>query len=390
MMVEDYNFDDIRSFEDSEVDEKLRYLLRDKDFQQVLHFLFKDDSKIEQARFALENIHTINELQSNFMSPLIDELILERSTDGQTTGGLENLDKSKSYLFISNHRDILLDSALMNYLIVKEGMNATEIAIGDNLLIKKWIEYALKLNRAFVIRRNLPARELLLASNKVSNYIRENIALKNVSVWIAQSEGRTKDGNDKTQPALLKMLNLSNHNDLVAGFNELRIVPLSISYEIEPCSISKVAELYKKQTKNYTKTREDDFRSMEEGLIRPKGRIHFEFGKPISLNNNFFIREEPISARIKKLAEYIDQQIYRNFKLWPNNYIAEDILNDTNSNASHYTNGQVLRFKAMLKDALGLIAGDSKEIHSMFLRMYVNPLHNQRECTKESFELHSL
>jgi 1-acyl-sn-glycerol-3-phosphate acyltransferase len=211
-----------------------------------------------------------------------------------TSSGLENLDKSKSYLFISNHRDIILDSAMLNYLIVLEGMNTTEIAIGNNLLIENWIEYAVKLNRAFVVRRNLPAREMLMASKKLSEYIRRNITKKNNSVWIAQREGRTKDGFDKTQIALLKMLNLSNINEFGEGFKELQIVPISISYEIEPCGISKVNELYKKNTEGFEKTQEDDLRSMGHGLVNPKGRVHFAFGKPITDQIDVFAKEATI------------------------------------------------------------------------------------------------
>jgi hypothetical protein len=267
----------------------------------------------------------------------------------------------------------------MNYLIVREGMNTTEIAIGNNLLIEKWIEYTVKLNRAFVVRRNLPVRELLMASKKLSEYIRRDITLKNTSAWIAQREGRTKDGNDKTQIALLKMLNLSNIKEFSEGFKELRIVPLSISYEIEPCGISKVAELYKKQTEGFEKTQEDDLRSMGEGLIRPKGHVHFGFGEPILSRIDAFAEEETVSAQIEKLADHIDQQIYSNFRLWPNNYIAEDILNNTENNAAHYTPEQHARFSAMLDEAASVIPGEAETIRTMFLQMYVNPLINKRK-----------
>jgi hypothetical protein len=267
----------------------------------------------------------------------------------------------------------------MNFLIVLKGMNTTEVAIGNNLLIEDWIEYAVKLNRAFVVRRNLPARELLMASKKLSEYIRRDITQKNTSVWIAQREGRTKDGNDKTQLALLKMLNLSNIHEFAEGFKSLRIVPLSISYEIEPCGISKVAELYLRQTEGFEKTQDDDLRSMGEGLTRPKGRVHFGFGEPIVDQIDWGPETETISNQIEKLADYIDQKIYSNFHLWPNNYIAEDILNNTRSNSEHYTSEQYDRFVAMLEEAVSLIPGDSGIIRTMFLQMYVNPLVNKRK-----------
>ena len=378
-MVHKINFDDIRPFDDSEVNQSLRILLQDEGFQHILQFIFKDQEKIDQIKLLLSHVHTIKDLQLKFMYQMVDDLILKKSTDGLTSSGLDLLDKNASYLFISNHRDIILDSAIMNFLIVLEGMNTTEIAIGNNLLIEKWIEYTVKLNRAFVVRRNLPVRELLMASQKLSEYIRRDITRKNTSVWIAQREGRTKDGNDKTQQSLLKMLNLSNIHEVGEGFKELRIVPLSISYEIEPCGISKVAELYKKQTEGFEKTQEDDLRSMGEGLVRPKGRVHFGFGEPITSQIDLIRKDEPISNQIEKLAEIIDSNIYSNFKLWPNNYIAEDILNQTNTNLNQYTSEQFDRFTMMLNEAVETISGDKEVIRTMFLQMYVNPLINKRK-----------
>jgi len=378
-MVHKINFDDIRPFDDSEVNYYLRLLLEDEGFQHILEFIFKDQTKIDQIKLLLAHVHTIKDLQLKFVYQLVDDLILKKSTDGLTYSGLDQLDKNTSYLFISNHRDIILDSAIMNFLIVLEGMNTTEIAIGNNLLIEKWIEYTVKLNRAFVVRRNLPVRELLMASKKLSEYIRRDVTQKNTSVWIAQREGRTKDGNDKTQLALLKMLNLSNIHEVGEGFKELKIVPLSISYEIEPCGISKVAELYKKQTEGFEKTQEDDLRSMGEGLVRPKGHVHFGFGEPITSQIDLIGNDEPISTQIEKLAEIIDNKIYSSFKLWPNNYIAEDILNGTSNNLDQYTAEQFNRFAAMLDEAVELISGEKDVIRNMFLQMYVNPLINKRK-----------
>ena len=232
-----------------------------------------------------------------------------------------------AYLFISNHRDIILDSAILNYIQVAAGMNTTEIAIGNNLLVYDWIEHIVKLNGAFVVKRNLPARELLTASKSLSAYIRKTITEDNVSVWIAQREGRTKNGCDQTQQALLKMLNLSNCADFASGFRELQIVPLSISYEREPCGISKVEEIYKKEREGYVKTQSDDLKSMAFGLTRPKGRVHFAFGEPIDARLDEIAKCENQQESIQKLAEQIDACIYRNYKLWPYNYLAADMLN---------------------------------------------------------------
>ncbi len=383
-MVQLNNFDDIRPFNDSEVNPNLQLLLNDNQFNGILQFLFRDKDRIAQMKYAITNIHSVKELQLGLMYKLIEDLIIKKSTDGLFASGLENLDKNTSYLFISNHRDIVLDSALMNYIIAREGMNTTEIAIGNNLLIEKWIDIIVKLNRAFVVRRNLPIRELLVASKKLSEYIRLDITGKNSSVWIAQREGRTKDGNDKTQTALIKMLNLSNSGGVIEGFKELKIVPLSISYEVEPCGFSKVDEMYKKRTEGYEKTQEDDLKSMGEGLIRKKGRVHFGFGQPINPEIDLLDAAEPVQSQIEKIADIIDRQIYSNFKLWPNNYIAEDILNNSKANSSKYTTEQFDAFTDMLNEANAVIPGDKNVIREMFLQMYVNPILNKRNTQVEA------
>jgi len=383
-MIPKINFDDIRPFNDSEVDKYIQLLLQDPYFMHILEFIFKVPEKIDQAKSQLLQIHTVKDLQYKFVYHIIENLILKPSTDGLTSSGLENLDNTKSYLFISNHRDIILDSALLNYLIVLKGMNTTEVAIGNNLLIESWIEYAVKLNRAFVVRRNLPVRELLLASKKLSEYIRRDITRKNTSVWIAQREGRTKDGNDKTQTSLLKMLNLSNINEFNEGFKELCIVPLSISYEIEPCGTSKVDELYKRKTEGFEKTQKDDLRSMGHGLVNPKGRVHFAFGEPLNGQLDELAKEATIGEQIEKLGDYIDKQIYLNFKLWPNNYIADDLLNNSTTHSDNYTEIEYKNFLNLLENALKEIPGDQEVIRSMYLQMYANPLINKRNSVEVS------
>lgn len=381
-MCENFIFDDIRPYHDSEVNQQINIVLNDPEFHRIMKkFIFKDENKITGIKQLLSGINSIKELQGKFMYPLIEDLILKPSTDGVTCTGLENLDETKSYLIISNHRDIILDAAILNYLIFREGLHTTEIAIGDNLLIADWIEHAVKLNRAFEVKRNLPVSELMAASKKLSAYIRQDITERNISVWIAQREGRTKDGCDKTQPSLLKMINLSNEKSFVEGFRELRIVPLSISYEIEPCGISKVDELYKKETEGFTKTQADDLKSMAYGLMNPKGRINFAFGRPMQTAIDVMDKKEQLSEKIEALADYIDQRIYRNYKLWPNNYIAADILRNENKYTSEYDQEQYNSFVKMLDEALETIDGEPNRIKEMFLLMYANPLINRENLT---------
>lgn len=371
------NYDDIRPYEDHEVNHYINVLLKDEVFQEVLQFIFRDEEKMQEAKKMLSRIQTVNELQMTFMLSLVKDWIIAKTTSGVTWSGLDTLDKSKSYLFISNHRDIILDSAILNYIIVSAGMNTTEVAIGNNLLIYDWIEHAVKLNRAFVVKRNLPVRELLVESKKLSQYIREAITKRNRSVWIAQREGRTKDGNDQTQQALLKMLNLSNKKDFVEGFKELKIVPLSISYEREPCGISKVEELYKRESEGFEKTQKDDLKSMAFGLTRPKGRVHFAFGKPIDAPLADFAKADNVNESIQQLANYIDLRIYKNYKLWPNNYLAADLLTGKNNHADKVEDATREKFSELLHDLVATIGnGNPERQQELFLQMYANPLMN--------------
>ncbi|MDD4425444.1 MAG: glycerol acyltransferase, partial [Mariniphaga sp.] len=265
----------------------------------------------------------------------------------------------------------------------EKGMNTTQIAIGNNLLLYPWIEHAVKLNRAFIIKRNLPPRELLEASIKVSHYIRKSITQENLSVWIAQREGRTKNGFDKTQVSMLKMLNMSNTQNLSEGFNELHIVPVAISYEIEPCGLAKMKELIKKEHYGQTKTSKDDLKSMSMGIFNPKGKIHFSFGNPVEINFGAGKTKEQQNTQLKELAELIDKQIYSNFKLWPNNYIAYDMLNPEPRFQHKYSTHEKKNFTLMIEQAMIHIDFPITDIRERFLKMYANPVINRLKVTEQ-------
>ena len=277
------NYDDIRPYTDKEVRSKMKLMLKDPAFDKVLMHMFKVRPKVNVVKLQLRMLRSIRQFQGTFIYDILRRIV-SNTTNGLSSRGSEKLDNDKAYLFISNHRDIILDAGLLNFLIFEKGMNTTQIAIGDNLLLYDWIKHAVKLNRAFVIKRGLPPRELMKASMKVSKYIRKSILDDNMSSWIAQREGRTKDGNDKTQPSVLKMLNLSSKKSISEGFNELNIVPVSISYEIEPCGLAKMKELIKKEHYGQLKTSKDDLKSMSMGMFNPKGRIRFNFGEPLKID----------------------------------------------------------------------------------------------------------
>jgi 1-acyl-sn-glycerol-3-phosphate acyltransferase len=372
----EYNFDDIRPYTDKEVREKIKTMVKDPAFERVLMYLFKNRPKVEMVKLQLRMIRKIKQLQGTFVYDLL-RWIINKTSDGLQCMGLDKLDKTKPYLFISNHRDIILDAALLNYLIFEKGMNTTQIAIGNNLLLYEWIEHAVKLNRAFIIKRNLPPRELMEASQKVSAFIRKSITEDNLSVWIAQREGRTKDGFDKTQESMLKMLNMSNKKSFSEGFKELNIVPVSISYEIEPCGLAKMKELIKKEHYGQKKTDKDDLKSMSMGMFNPKGRMRFSFGQSIEVNFDEAKTKEQQNQQIKELAEMIDNQIYANFKLWPNNFIAYDMLMPEPKFKHKYTSHEKKVFKTMLDQAMIFIDFPITDIQERFLKMYANAVINK-------------
>jgi 1-acyl-sn-glycerol-3-phosphate acyltransferase len=370
------NFDDIRPYTNDEVPEKIQLLLNDPVFDRVLTHIYPDEGTIRKVKFLLSKVKTIEDIQFSLIYELLEN-VLRTTTRGLTCDGLEHLEKDKAYLFISNHRDIILDSALLNLLIYKNGMNTTQIAIGSNLLILDWIIHAVKLNRTFIINRDASVRELLTASQKVSEYIRKSITKDNISVWIAQREGRTKDGFDKTQISLLKMLNMSNKNDFAKGFSKLNIVPVSISYEIEPCGVSKVREMIKKETEEgYVKTSKDDLKSMARGMFGQKGRIHFSFGEPLNREVSAFDCTQKPNELYQQLATSIDTHIHGQFKLWPNNFIAYDLLFEGERFSDEYSENDVKAFNKLIADAQAEIGENPDEVKARYLKMYATPVVN--------------
>ncbi len=373
------NFDEIRPYTDKEVRSKMKLMLKDPALDKVLMHMFKVRPKVKMVKLQLRMIRSIRQFQGTFIYDILRRII-SNTTDGLSCRGVEKLDSDKAYLFISNHRDIILDAGLLNFLIFEKGMNTTQIAIGDNLLLYDWIEHAVKLNRAFVIKRGLPPRELMKASMKVSKYIRKSIQEDNMSGWIAQREGRTKNGNDKTQPSVLKMLNLSNNKSISEGFNELNIVPVSISYEIEPCGLAKMKELIKKEHYGQLKTSKDDLKSMSMGMFNPKGRIRFNFGEPLKIDFEDVKTKAEQNEQIEKITKLIDKHIYLNYKLWPNNYIAYDMLMEEHRFNNKYTHAEEKRFKMMIEQAMIFIDFPITDIQTRFLRLYANPVINKLEA----------
>ena len=331
-------FDAIRPFYDSEINDAILDVVNHPMMKAMMNFTFPD-SEDEVWKEQLRKTHSIRDFQCNFIYHTIQK-VLEKSSDGLTTSGFEKLDKGESYLFISNHRDILLDTTLLNVALFEHGLVMTASAIGDNLVKKDFLNTLAKLNRNFLVQRGLTPREMLLSSKTLSEYIGHLLQHENRSVWIAQREGRTKDGNDETNPGVLKMLGMgSDESNLMDYFKKIKIVPVSISYEYDPTDVLKIPQLMAEANNEvYIKEKNEDFMTLLSGVMGQKKRIHIHIGDVLDkeidgIKNEF----ENSNKQIQALAQVIDDSILKNYKLWPTNYIAYDILNKTNEHAPLYT-----------------------------------------------------
>lgn len=377
-MAENLKFDEIRPFRDNEVPEVIKSLCEVPYFLNILGRLIPN-VPVEAIVAKLKSLRSVSEFQHEFIIPYLRGLE-KNCTDGITASGLEGLDPKGGYIFMSNHRDIILDSAFMNVMLDVAGLNTTEIAIGSNLLIYDWIVDLVKLNKSFVVKRDLPVRQMMEASATLSAYIRDRITEGHQNIWIAQREGRSKDGNDKTQGAVLKMLNLSGKSDIISNFTELNIVPVAITYEYDPCDALKAYQYQQKRDNpEYKKSKNEDLTHMSTGLNGRKGHVHFAFGTPIN-------SELPKLAGMAKndqitaIAEMIDRQIYTNYRLYPDNYIALDAINGEAKHSDHYTKEQRDAFMAYADQKIAAIDGaDHDYVLGQMLQAYANPLINQEK-----------
>ena len=369
-----FDFEDIRPYNDEEINPALKRITSVPIFGKILDYLFPDRPNEE----IISEIHTITsaiEFQKVFMHAAIRSIV-KQTSNGLTCSGFDNIDPDNAYLFIANHRDILLDSAILQILLVEHNFETSEITFGSNLMTSEFIIDAGKVNRMFKVVRNGTKREMLTNLKRLSAYMRYTITGKNTSLWIAQRKGRTKDGNDKTEPGLLKMLNISGTDNFIENFTELNIVPLTISYEYEPCDVLKVMELYSSLKAPYKKSPGEDLNSIITGITQQKGRIHFSVGKPIN-DKLYEIEERANNDKINQLTRMIDKQIYENYKLWKTNYIAYDILYNDNKYANFYTFEEKEVFKKYISTQLNNIKGDKKILEKIFLNIYANPVENK-------------
>lgn len=378
-------FDEIRPYSPEELPKILEELLSDSDFIEVIKKVLPD-TPIEALANILRNCKTNLDVQKNIFYGLLHDII-KKCSDGFSFDSSQIADKNKGYTFISNHRDIVLDSGFLSVGLIDNGFPTTvEIAIGDNLLIYPWIKKLVRVNKAFIVQRALSMRQMLEASARMSRYIHFAVTQKQENIWIAQREGRAKDSNDRTQDSVLKMLAMGGNGDVIDSLKELNIVPLSLSYEYDPCDFLKAQEMQlKRDVEGFKKSQQDDLVNMQTGIFGYKGRIHFQTGPCIN-DELEALRGLPKVEIFTKVSEIIDRYIHRNYRMYPANYIACDMLNGNKAMAEHYTAEDKAKFEAYLEKKISLINIPDKDIDFLrerILTMYANPAINHLHAIKE-------
>lgn len=375
-------FDAIRPYTPEELPKVFDELLADEQFCVIMQSFFKD-VPLELLKKKLYACPDNLSVQKAFFYPLLEQLMAKCSTGLDMN--VEALpDKTQNYTFISNHRDIVLDSALLCKLLIDCGFpNTVEIAIGDNLLIYPWIKKLVRVNKSFIVQRSLTMREMLQSSKCMSEYMHFAVNEKHENIWIAQREGRAKDSNDRTQESVLKMMAMGGEGSAVERLADLNIVPLSISYEYDPCDYLKAKEFQlKRDNPEFKKSREDDLQNMQTGIFGFKGKVHYHAAPCI---NSWLSELEtlPKGEFFGEVARRIDLDIHRNYCLFACNYIAADLLAAENKYAAHYTQEEKAQFEAYLASRIAMIDLENKDedfLRQTILTMYANPLKNQEQA----------
>ena len=372
-------FDPIRPFEPDELPDVFDRLLQNEQFSSVLAYLYPDVPK-EALAAKMHACKDNLDFQKTFCYGFLVQLLARLSKGCDID--IASLDTDSRYTFISNHRDIVLDSALLDKLLIDAGFNTTcEIAIGDNLLKLPWVKDLVRVNKSFIVERALSMREMLMASKRLSEYMHFVIAEKNDNVWIAQREGRAKDSNDRTQEAILKMMVMGGEGSIIDRLKQLHLVPLAISYEYDPCDYLKAAELQaRRDNPSWQKGPMDDVTSMQTGIMGYKGYIHYQCADCIDSYLDTIPADTPKTELFRLIADHIDRQIFAGYRLYPNNYVALDLLHGDSAHADHYTAEDKAQFEAYLKDQLDKIEMEGKDnayLREQILKMYANPAINQ-------------
>ncbi len=337
---------------------------------------FFPDQSPDFLKGILKNVKSIDEFQVLVMSRFV-EWVLEHTVTNFTYDGISNIDPQKRFLALSNHRDIIFDPAITQLVLFRNNIPLTEIAVGDNLVSSETIEYLLRSNRMIKVIRGITARELYLSSQMLSKYIRLNITNQRSSIWLAQRQGRTKNGYDLTEQGLLKMLDMSgSSDDFQKNFEELNIIPMSISYEYEPCDILKARENVISSRQKYVKAEGEDLNSILVGIQQPKGNVHLTIGEPLTSEEIAEAAHCDKNDRYQAIRHAIDKRVIKGYRLWTNNYVAYDLLNQSSKYAERYEQADVDKFLAYMKKQLDTVEPeiDREELQTSFLEIYANPV----------------
>ena len=373
-MIDLSEFESISPYSDEEASEALSKLSEYPAVGIASKHFFPDQAP-DFLQNILKQIKTVDQFQEVVMSKFV-RWVLDHTAHNFSYDGIANIDPEKRFLALSNHRDIILDPAITQLVLYNNGIPMTEIAVGDNLITNKAIEYLIRSNRMIKVIRGVSARELYLSSQMLSRYIRLNITNNRRSIWLAQRQGRTKNGYDMTEQGLLKMLDMSGEADFQKNFEELNIIPMSISYEIEPCDILKAREILISRTQKYVKAEGEDFNSIMVGIMQQKGNVHLHIGKPLTSEEIAEAAKCDKNDRYQLIRHAVDVRVIQGYKLWPNNYIAYDILNATDKYSSNYTSEDKQKFVGYMENQLGTVEPElnKDELREVFLGIYANPV----------------
>lgn len=381
-------FDEIRPYEEGEMKQAFEDLLNDRQFSRMLKGFapwLPKSIRNGLLRLAFTGVKTPLDFQKRFMKPIV-RYIIRKHTDGCTFDDKLLTGKPAArYTFLTNHRDIVLDSAFLDVMLVANDYPTTvEIGIGDNLLIYPWIKQLVRMNKAFTVRRGLTAHEMMRSSQLMSSYIHYAVTQKHENIWLAQREGRAKDSSDHTQDSVLKMLAMGSSvtgNCMADKLRDLNIVPMTISYEFDPCDYLKAQEFQQKRDNpSFKKSKQDDLDNMKTGIFGYKGRVHYQCAQPVNAWIDE-LKDLPRNEFFSALSQRIDRELHHNYRLYPCNYIALDDLENSTANreAGHYTQRDVDRFEQYLQGQLAKINIPNKDerfLRERLLTMYANPVRN--------------
>lgn len=371
-------FDTIRPWEPENLPEVFDRLLANDQFKQVLAYLYPQ-VPLEMIAQKLKACKTNLDFQLAFAYDFVHGILKKAATGCEMD--CSSLDNTRNYTFISNHRDIVLDSAILDVMLIENKFKTTcEIAIGDNLLSLPWVKDLVRVNKAFIVERALSMRQMLMSSKRLSDYMHFAIKEKNENIWIAQREGRAKDSNDRTQKSILQMMSMGGEGSIIERLKQLHLVPLSISYEYDPCDFLKAKEFQQKRDyAEWKKGPTDDLVSMQTGIFGYKGHVHYHAAPCLDEYLDSLDPNMPKQDIYNKVAAYIDQQIHRNYRLYPGNYVALDMLEETEAYTDQYTAEDKAKFEKYIQGQLAKIDLPNKDeayLKERLLTMYANPVRN--------------